>query len=81
MGDSSRWISVGELAEAFGPDNYTPPPTGDLAGSAHRLYFEDGRTVEYHFLPDSTIAWSASTGGRRRSALLRDEGARRHLLR
>ena len=50
MAESARWISVGELAEAFGADNYTPPPTADLAGSVHVLNFEDGRVVEYRFL-------------------------------
>ena len=52
MSDPARWISVGELAEAFGPDNYTPPPTADLAGSTHGLHFEDGQVVEYRFLSD-----------------------------
>jgi hypothetical protein len=62
MGESTRWISVGELAEAFGPDNYTPAPTGDLAGSAHVLNLEDGRVVEYRFLSESKIGWSAAAG-------------------
>ena len=47
MSDPVRWISVGELAEAFDPDNFTPPATSDLAGATHVLYFEDGRNVEY----------------------------------
>ncbi len=62
MGESARWISVGKLAEAFAPDNYTPPPTGDLAGSTHGLHFEDGRALEYRFLSDSKVAWSAPAG-------------------
>jgi hypothetical protein len=62
MGESARWISVGELAEAFGPDNYTPPPSDDLADSTHILYFEDGRAIEHRFLSDSLLAWRV-TGG------------------
>ena len=58
MSDPARWISVGELAEAFGPDSYTPPPTADLAGSAHTLHFEDGRAMEYRFLSGSRLAWT-----------------------
>jgi hypothetical protein len=62
MADQARWISVGELAEAFGPDNYTPRPTGDLAGSAQTLYFDDGRVVEHRFLSDSMLTWRVSGG-------------------
>jgi hypothetical protein len=62
MGESARWISVGELAEAFGADNYTPPASNDLAGSSHVLRHEDGRALEYRFLPDSKVAWSAPAG-------------------
>jgi hypothetical protein len=62
MGDEARWISVGELAEAFGPDNHTPPPTRDLAGSTHALHFEDGRVVEHRFVSESRLAWSVSGG-------------------
>jgi MoaF C-terminal domain/MoaF N-terminal domain len=63
MSDPARWISVGELAEAFDPDNYTPPPTGDLAGATHALHFEDGRTVEYRFVSDSRLRWKAMGAG------------------
>src|SRR5674476_889095 len=60
MSGPAHWISVGELAEAFDPDNYTPPPTGDLAGATHALHFEDGRTVEYRFVSDSRLSWKAT---------------------
>jgi hypothetical protein len=65
MTDQVRWISVGELAEAFGPDNHTPPRTAALAGSAHVLHFEDGTAVEYAFPTGSRLAWStgAAPGG------------------
>jgi hypothetical protein len=61
VSDRARWISVGELAEAFGPDNHTPPSTSDLAGTTSVLHFEDGGVTEYRFLSDSRLAWS--TGG------------------
>jgi hypothetical protein len=62
MGESARWISVGELADAFGRDNYTPPPSNDLAGSSHVLYFEDGRAIEHRFVSDSLLAWTVAGG-------------------
>jgi hypothetical protein len=62
MGDQARWISVGELAAAFGPDTYTPRPTSDLAGSAQTLYFDDNRVVEHRFLSDSRLAWTVDGG-------------------
>ena len=58
MSDSAHWISVGELAEAFGPNNNTPPQTAALAGSAHILHFEDGGATEYRFLSERRLAWS-----------------------
>lgn len=57
MSDPARWISVGELADAFSPDNHTPPRTAVLAGSAHGLHFEDGSATEYRFLSDRSLAW------------------------
>ena len=62
MGEAARWISVEKLAEAFGPDNYTPAPTGELGGSSHVLFFEDGRAIEHRFLSGSRLAWRV-TGG------------------
>ncbi len=62
MGESARWISVGELAEAFGPDNHTPPPSDDLAGATHVLHFEDGRAIEHRFLSSSRLAWTVAGG-------------------
>lgn len=62
MTDPARWISVGELAEAFSPDSNTPPHTDALAGATHTLDFEDGRVAEYRFLSDSRLAWSEAGG-------------------
>jgi len=58
MTDTVRWISVGELAQAFGPDNHTPPRTAALAGSAHSLHFEDGSASECRFLSESRLDWT-----------------------
>lgn len=63
MSDPARWISVGELAEAFSPDNYTPPQTAELAGSEHVLHFEDGSAVEYRFLSEAEVAWRPAGAG------------------
>jgi hypothetical protein len=65
MPDPARCISVGELAEAFGPGGHTPPATDDLAGSTHVLYFESGASVEYRFLSGSRLAREAARGDRR----------------
>jgi hypothetical protein len=63
MEDPARWISVGELAEAFGPDNFTPPATADLAGTAHVLNLEDRGKVEYVFMSEGRLAWDGERGG------------------
>ncbi len=62
MGDQARWISVGELAETFGPDSHAPEAVRDLAGTTQALHFEDGRVVEHRFLSGSTMAWTVSGG-------------------
>jgi MoaF C-terminal domain/MoaF N-terminal domain len=62
MGDPARWISVGELAEAFGPDNFTPSATADLAGATHVLNLEDGGSVEYAFMSEERLAWEVGGG-------------------
>jgi hypothetical protein len=48
---------VGELAEAFSPDNNAPQPTAELAGSSHVLSFEDGRVAEFRFASQSAVVW------------------------
>ncbi len=62
MGDQARWISVGELAEAFGPDSHTPVAVADLAGTVQTLHFEDERVVEHRFLSESALVWTVSGG-------------------
>jgi hypothetical protein len=62
VSEPARWISVGELADAFDADNFTPPTTADLAGTAHVLHFADGSATEYRFLPESRLSWKAAGG-------------------
>lgn len=49
MSESSKWITVGELARAFQSDNYAPKPSGDLAGKQLELHLENGQVFQYRF--------------------------------
>ncbi len=62
MTEPAKWISVGALAEAFSPGNYTPTPSGDLEGRELTLYLETGRAVECRFLSASRVFWALSGG-------------------
>jgi hypothetical protein len=62
MTDSTRWISVGELAHAFAPDSNTPPPTSELAGRSLVFHFENGQTVEHRFETESELTWTVTQG-------------------
>ncbi|MFH0915426.1 MAG: molybdenum cofactor biosynthesis F family protein [bacterium] len=63
MSDTSRWISVGELAQAFGPDNNALTPTTDLAGKTVDLHLEDGRLITHRFETDSRLSWETAASG------------------
>jgi hypothetical protein len=58
MSESSRWITVGELAHAFAPDSHAGEPTADLSGKESRLYLDDGRRLHYRFLDGTRLSWS-----------------------
>ena len=62
MTDSTRWISVGELAHAFAPDSNTLQPTGELAGRSFAFHFENGQTVEHRFETETELTWSVTRG-------------------
>ena len=62
MSDTSRWITVGELAESFGPDSNMAPPTGDLVGKTIDLHLENGQVIEYRFGPEGRLAWKVTAG-------------------
>lgn len=64
MAPETPWISVGELADAFAPDNHALPASGDLSGRVVTLSFEDGSAVEFHFA-GSRLTWKATAGERR----------------
>jgi hypothetical protein len=62
MSESSRWISVGELAHAFGPDSNTPRSTDELAGRTFAFHFENGQTVEHRFETGTELTWVVTEG-------------------
>ena len=62
MSDPSRWITVGELAQAFAPDNNTPRSTDELAGRTITLHLENGQVVEHRFDTDAKLAWRMIEG-------------------
>ena len=62
MTDSTRWISVGELAHAFAPDSNTLQATSDLAGKSLTLHFENGQTVEHRFETETELTWTVTQG-------------------
>jgi len=60
--DAARWISVGELHEAFTPGSYAPAFTDRLGGKRLTLFQEDGGRVEYEFLSHRELRWTTSNG-------------------
>jgi hypothetical protein len=69
MPDATRWITVGELAHAFAPDNNTPRATDDLAGSTLRLHLENEQVVEQRFDTGAKLSWKmVERSGRGREA-------------
>jgi len=69
MPDTSPWITVGELAHAFAPDNNAPPATEDLAGKTHAFTLENGQVIEHRFETGDRLTWEIAAGtGKGRSA-------------
>lgn len=69
MTDQAQWISVGELAHAFGPDANVPRSTDDLAGRTVRLFLENEQVVEHRFDSATALSWAIIDGhGRGREA-------------
>lgn len=62
MNKSSEWISVGELGDAFLPENNCLPPVDDLAGRQLTLHFENGWMIEHRFASDSELVWTTVSG-------------------
>lgn len=61
MSEPSRWIAVGELAQAFSPDNYAPSPSEDLIGRQVELHMDNGQVFLYRFEARDRLFWSLST--------------------
>jgi len=68
MSKTSRWISVGELAEAFSPRSNTPAPTEDLVGETVELHLESGQTVAHRFEAGCRLFWEITSGRRQTGA-------------
>lgn len=62
MSVDTPWISVGELAHGFQPGSFSPQPSADLAGRTYNLHLEDGRTLQYRFANDRSLAWTVTAG-------------------
>ena len=62
MPDASRWITVGDLAEAFEPGSNSPPRTEDLVGRTLSLYLENGQMVEHRFETGERLVWKIAVG-------------------
>ncbi len=62
MTTKSEWVSVGALGEAFRPDNNSLEHVADLGGNCFALSFENGWSVEYHFLDAHTLKWETTRG-------------------
>ena len=61
MSEPTRWITVGELAHAFGPDSNVARPTAGLAGRTLELDLEDGQRFRYRFDTGSRLVWSTTS--------------------
>jgi MoaF C-terminal domain/MoaF N-terminal domain len=62
MSDTSVWIPVGELADAFAPDANILETSSDLAGKTVDLHFEDGTIIEHRFVSGSELVWTIKAG-------------------
>jgi len=71
MSDDARWISVGELAQAFALDNNTPRSTEDLPVHL-RLHLENGQVVEHEFSPAQSSSGGCWKGSGRRAGSQED---------
>jgi hypothetical protein len=62
MSDSSRWITVGELAEAFTPETYAPLATPGLAETTLDLHGQDNQATTYRFKSGTQLSWARAAG-------------------
>jgi hypothetical protein len=62
MTSAERWITVGELAQAFAPNANVPRSTDDLAGRVLTLHLENGQIVAHHFDTEGKLTWTIAEG-------------------
>lgn len=59
---SQDWIPVGELGDAFAPNNNCLPPVSDLAGRELVLNFENGWSIRHTFFDNGALRWEILEG-------------------
>jgi hypothetical protein len=57
VAETSEWISVGALGEAFAPEAHLLAQTNQLSGRTVNLHLEDGSTSKLQFLDSSQLRW------------------------
>lgn len=62
MNNSSEWIPVGALGDAFLSDNNCLPSVQDLAGRKLRLCFENAWVIEHEFGESGRLDWRLVEG-------------------
>lgn len=62
MNDTSAWIPVGDLADAFAPEANVLQPTDALAGRSLVLHFPDGSQIEHRFDSADRLEWQVLSG-------------------
>jgi len=62
MHDLPHFIPVGALEKSFDPQNNSLVPVADLAGRRMTLSFDNGWTIEHHFLDDRNLVWKVTAG-------------------
>lgn len=62
MTNTTEWIPVGALGDAFLPENNCLPPVADLAGRTLTLHFENGWVIEHAFADGERLAWRMIAG-------------------
>lgn len=65
---SQDWIPVGELGDAFAPNNNCLPPVHDLAGRELLLNFENGWKIQHAFHANGALRWEILEGEEKGSA-------------
>lgn len=62
MSDTSVWIPVGELADAFAPEANILAASDDLVGRTLDLHFDNGSVIEHRFVSADELIWTIKAG-------------------